>query len=181
MQVQGSLAKIHTKSGTGKNGKPWTAYRLGVDTGKGELEWFGYGFKAPTVNEGSVVEFDAEEGKYGADVVEGTLKLIKKDAPAAKKFKAAANNKDDSIVRQSSTGYAIEVVRTMIENDLVPIPAKAKRYDWYLELLEEVTDRIFVANRDPKSLDDILADRDDLVEDEDPEDAFAEDDDWEPV
>lgn len=179
MQVQGNLAKIHTKSGQGKRG-PWTAYRLGVDTGGADLEWFGYGFEAPKVTEGSTIEFEAEEGKFGKDVVEGSLKLLKKTAPAAKKFAAKDDTRQDSIVRQNATSTAANVLNGMITHDIVPVPAKAKRFDWYLELLEELTDRLFVANRTPKTLDEILADKDDLA-DEGEDEAFADDDDWEPV
>lgn len=181
MQVQGILTNINQKSGRSAKG-PWTLYRIGIQKdGGGELEWYGYGFDAPTVTEGSVVSFEAEEGKAGLQVKKGTLKLEKKTSAVAKKFNAAQDVKQDSIVRQNATSTAVQILNGMIAAEIVKIPAQNKRYDWYLAQLDELVNRLFLANREPMSVEDV---RELLGEDvlEDAEDADpSEGDDWEAV
>jgi len=184
MRIQGVLKKIHAKSGQGKNG-PWTAYSLGIDTdGSDNIKWFRFGFKAPAVSEGSMIAFDAVEDKPGMFSVSGPLSIDKAHStPAAVKISSGNDQKQDSIVRQSSTDKAIQVARDMVDLGIVSLPAKKQdKYDFYLALIDTLTDRYFVSNRDPKTLEDLSKDDTDESEDAFDESAPADEDDgWSPV
>lgn len=181
MKVTGSLASINQKQGRSAKG-PWTLYRIAIDKGDGsDWEWYGFGFDKPEASEGSVVSFEAEEGKGGMQVKKGTFKLESKTSPAAKSFTSANDTKQDSIVRQNATSTAVAILNGMIAADCIgKLPAANKRYDWYLAQLDELTNRLFLANREPLSADEVR----ELVG-EDPEetavDETADDDDWEAV
>lgn len=178
--VSGVLRHIKSKHGTSKNGKDWTAYRIGVEMDNGELEWFGAGFNAPKVTEGTYVSFEAEDGRFGMDV-KGNIKA-KKAPPKKAASSLVADLRQDSIVRQNACGTASRIVSDMITHTIIKPPGKVnERYDWYLEMVEEVTDKLFVGNRNPKTLEDITAGEPD-AEEVDPDDPFAgmdDDDDWE--
>lgn len=180
MQVTGTLKSINQKHGKGKNG-PWTLYRIGVDTGKPDYEWFGFGFEAPKVAEGSLISFEATEGKYGWDADPATVKLEKKASAVAQKYNATQDTKQDSIVRQNATSTAVAALNTMIANDFFKLPPMAKRYDWYLAQLDELVNRLFLANREPLSPEEVRAALGDEEVEEAIDEGAADDDDWEPV
>lgn len=180
MQVSGNLTKINQKSGRSARG-PWTLYSLGIDsTGDGNVTWYGYGFDAPKVTEGSIVSFEAEDDNGRLKVKKDTLKLEKKTAPAAKKFAAGDSDKQDSIVRQNATSTAAVILNGMIANEVVKLPVQAKRYDFYLELLDELTNRLFLANRHALSAEEVAelvgGDAADAENEAEPAD-----EDWDPV
>lgn len=181
MRVQGNLSKINQKSGRSAKG-PWTLYSIGVDTdGTDNLKWYSYGFDAPKVSEGSFVSFEVEDNNGREQVKKGSLTLEKKTAAVAQKFNSAQDIKQDSIVRQNATSTAVNILNGMIAAEIVKVPAANKRYDWYLEQLDELTNRLFLANREPMSVEDVRV----LVGDVAIEDAIdeggPEDDDWIPV
>jgi hypothetical protein len=172
--VRGVLKKITAKSGVGAKG-PWTLYNLGISIdGSDDYHWFKYGFSKPDVIEGTYVVFDVVEspGYPGQFQVQGTINVDKEktaDAAAGAAAPAAGGSKfsgrgkpddvQDSIVRQSSEAHAIAALDSMMANGVVSVPkAKAKAYEFYTTLLEELTTKFFVANRKAKTLDQIAAD-----------------------
>lgn len=180
-QVTGLLKKVNVKSGKSARG-PWTAYSIGIDSdGSDSLTWYGCGFDKPDASEGSFVTFKAEEDAKGYLKVSGPISIEKNaTAPAAKAYSAGADTRTDSIIRQNSTGHAVAMATAMVEHGLVNVPkAVNARYDFFIGLVDELTDHIFVKSREPKSVDDIL----NGVE-PDPEDLSPEpddDDDYNPV
>lgn len=156
MKIQGVLKKISAKSGTSKKG-PWTAYSLGIDRGTGDLTWVRYGFKAPGVTEGSAVSFDAKEDNDGNLKVQGEISVDKK---ATAKAAVSEDHRSDSIVRQNASSTAARVVRDMIDVGAVVLPKAANaKYDAYLEVLKEVTDFLFLSNRNAPTVAELQADR----------------------
>jgi len=184
MKVTGQITKLHTKSGTAKSGKPWTLYSLGVDTdGSGELKWYGFGFSKPNVDEGSFVEFEAEEKNGRFDVVKDTLKLAKKTSASAKKFASGNDARQDSIVRQNACSTAAAILNGMLTTGVIEAPkTKTKKFDWYMEMLFEITNRLFLQNREPMSIEDVqeLLGVDEGEDVDDDADDGPSDDDWEP-
>ena len=181
MKVQGNLVKIHQKTGRSAKGN-WTLYSLGVDTeGNDNITWYSYGFKAPTVSEGSFISFEVEKNGDREQVKAGSVQLEKKTAAVAQKYVAGQDVKQDSIVRQNATSTAVNILNGMIAAEIVKLPAANKRYDWYLAQLDELVNRLFLANREPMSVEDVRV----LVGGDAIEDAVDEggpsDDDWEPV
>jgi len=148
--------------------------------GDGELEWYSYGFDAPKVSEGSLVSFEVVEENGRKKVKPSSLKLEKKTSPAVKKFVAGDTDKQDSIVRQNATSTAAVILNGMIAHDIVKLPAPAKRYDFYLELLDEIVNRLFLANRNAPSVEEVQA----LVnkgEADAVDEGGPTDEDWDPV
>lgn len=177
MQAKGLLKKISAKSGTSKHG-PWTAYSFLLEE-NGEEVWYRYGFEAPTVTEGSVVMFSYNEDGKGNKKVDGDVKV---DKTASRKAAVKGSSRDDSIVRQNACTHATKVAHDLVSLGLVSMPkTKNKGYDAYLELIDELTDRFFIANRNAKSVEELAEDA--VSEDVDEDAAFDEDDDdvWKPV
>jgi hypothetical protein len=132
-----------------------------VDVGDGNLSWFQYGFDAPQVTEGSYVSFETSEPKPGVFKVSGEV-TVDKSAPAVARAAASGlsgSAKDNSIVRQNSTGHAARVVSDMITHGVIVLPknAKGKLFDLYMDYLTEVTNRIFLSNINAASAEDIIA------------------------
>ena len=180
MQVQGVLSKISSKQGTGANGKPWTAYSLGVDNGDGSLTWYRSGFDKPEVTEGSYVKFSAKETKPGIFTVDGDV-AVDKSRRAEKAVQAASVSSDtrqNSIVRQNATSTAALIVNNMVTAGVVKLPAKGKAFDAYLELVQDVANRIFLVNIDPPTPEELKKQYGEAtnaeVEAEDTDDYWAE-------
>lgn len=182
-KVTGQLVKIYSKSGTNAKGK-WTAYRLGVDLGTGELEWFNCGFEAPKVTEGSRIAFNTKADDRGGRAVDGAISVDKTQsaAPASGGNKNNFRRNDDevqnSIVRQNATTSAYNIARDMIQLEVVKLPAAGKRYDFYLELIDRVTNHLYVQNRSPKTVEELASEG---LDDSAVDMGSAEDEDWIPV
>lgn len=160
MQVNGTLTAIKAKTGVSQKG-PWTAYSIGVTDDNGSLSWYQNGFTAPSVTEGSNVTFETAPGsKEGSVKVVGAITVNKTAQPQARGAVASALSGDarqNSIVRQNSTGHAVAIVASMLANGVVKLPAKGKAFDAYLELVNEVTNRIFLSNINAPSSEQLLA------------------------
>jgi hypothetical protein len=159
MQVNGVLKRISEKSGTSAKG-PWTAYSIcvGPEGNNDNDTWYRAGFKAPKVNEGSVVTFEADENGQ----VKGAIAVDKSATAKVAKTASAPPGSDarqNSIVRQNATTTASRVARDMIECGAFDLPkTKSKRYDAYLELVNELANHFFPTLINPPSLEELAED-----------------------
>lgn len=132
--VTGKVETVQIKRET-KDGKPMRTplYSLKVD-GK----WYGCGFDKPDTQEGAVIQFEANDGKYGAEVVKGTIKAG--TAKAVQQVQQKADDRQLSIIYQSQHRDAVEAVNFAIDHGFVKLPAKAAdQYDVYLGLINDLT------------------------------------------
>jgi len=126
-------------------------------------EWYGTGAKnPPSFDEGDYIEFTfTRNGKFmnmDPSSVQKKEASVSSGAKVSSFAKKSAGGKDDywakkeerdanvqaSINWQSSRNAAIAAVGAMIQNDVVSMPsAKAKRYDVFMALVDEVTTRYF--------------------------------------
>ena len=169
-QVNGLVLKrISKKSGRSDRG-PWEAYSLcvGPEGNDDNDDWYRNGFKAPAAAEGSVVSFEYEE-KDGNRTVKGAINVDKaKTAAVAKKGGGVSNDaRQNSIVRQNSTTTATAIATAMIANEIVKLPAQAKRYDFFLELINGIADHLFPTLINPPSLEELKGEGVELPDKED--------------
>lgn len=83
MSTVAFVEKVNSKSGTGRNGKPYTLYSMKLSDKEGnELPgWYQCGFSAPPCKEGDYVKLEATPKGNNFDVVDGTIK-VSKNPPA---------------------------------------------------------------------------------------------------
>jgi hypothetical protein len=123
-----TIESITTKTVTTKYG-PKPAYSI-----KAGGEWFNYGFKKPTFNEGDEVDFKYSETSYGKEVDGSSVRLISKGegkvagpsstapvapskpfyGPSPKVFPIPPLHGDRAIVRQNSITNATKLVMDSI-------------------------------------------------------------------
>jgi hypothetical protein len=115
-------------------------------------EWYGTFETDYTDKEGCTVEFEsAKKGNFLN--VKGDVKVV----GAAKQVKSSGGNisadaRQSSIVLQSSTRTAADIVIGALQADAVALPsAKAKKFDTILGLIDEVTERIYNNCINPES------------------------------
>ena len=179
MQVSGILNKIAAKAGNTK-GRDWTKYALCVEDGNGAETWYHYGFKKPDVTEGSYISFDAVSPKEGFYNVNGevTIDKSRKAQTAVKVAQVTSDTRQNSIVRQNATSTAAAIVNSMVTLGVVKLPAKGKAFDAYLELVQDVANRIFLVNINPPTAEELQKQYgdvgDDAPEAEDTDDYWAE-------
>lgn len=160
-KVTGVLESISAKKGVNaKNGKPWTAYSIQVDTG-GSKVWYRYGFEAPLAKEGSLVSFDVIEDKPGffKVVSDITVEKAQTAAPAIAAIHVLADNKQNSIVRQNATSTAAKIVSDMIGHGVIKLPAKGSNFDLYMKYVKEVSESVFLMNILPETREELMAAR----------------------
>lgn len=138
-------------------------------------EWFStYKDHYPEL-EGKTVEVTlAKKGKYWN--VKGKPAVVAMSASAAKQGGASSASYDDkqnSIVLQSSYKTGAEVLGTILSNGLVSVPTKkADQYDFVLNLLDEIALRIFSRASNATEF---------VAQEEDPNPAPADDADYNPL
>lgn len=145
--------------------------------------FFGLG-KAPVTsfNEGDYIEFEANE-KRAVDV--NSIRVTKPTAPttatvsgvsAAKQAFGKEDNRQKSIVLQSSRKDAIELLKVMVSAGAIELPkTKDKAQTAILAYVEEYTDRFFLdtMNVDERSTERVEEEVTELG-DVDPSDAFGD-------
>jgi hypothetical protein len=166
---QGFLTKLTSKSGSGKRG-PWTVYsgRVEKDDGTEYDNWLGFGFDSPPCKEGDYVKIEAEKdakGYFKVSKVEVLKNPPAKSAPVAtatgQKEGSYVDNRQSSIHYQSSRKDAIEIVKTLISMDALPITAaktkagEAKRYEEIMALVDKLTVRYFHDTQSQRLLESV--------------------------
>lgn len=157
--VEGFLTEVESKTGVGKGGKPWAVYR-----GQIQGHWYSFGFEKPPVSKGDYVRAEIGTVKGYEQVVRAeriTAPEAQKPLPgigqsvnnasgnAANNFVATPSggyqDRNSSIVYQSSRKDALEFVKLLRAEDALPISVaktaagKAKRYDELLALVDKIT------------------------------------------
>jgi hypothetical protein len=154
--VEGIVDKYNTRQlGNGK-----TAYSLLVrQEGEEDGSWYGFYTNNPGDCEGKVVSFRAtDKGNFkNADaksfkvVGEATAaqQVVKKPAASRAGRGGTFDNRQASIVMQSSSKTAVDLLNLMVASDAVHLgaakgeKAAQKRYDALMELYEELTIRLY--------------------------------------
>ena len=167
---QGFISKISTKTGAGKRG-PWTLYsgKIEKEDGTEYDDWISFGFDKPNAVEGDYVKVTTEADNKGYQKVTSLEKL--KNAPA-KSGKGAASGKNSdvaapsgakerSIHYQSARKDAIEVLRTLMQVDALPLSSaktkagETKRYEEIMALVDKLTVRYFHDTETQRILDTV--------------------------
>ena len=165
----GFVLKKNSKSGTGKGGKPWTAWSIRLEDKDGNEipKWFRFGFKNPQLKEGDYVRFSCSEVNDQFATVDGdTLQVSKNPPDRAKKDQGGQpsaggsgstgggsgyNSQEQRADRawHASRGNAIDLVNVMLAHDGLPVSAasskagKAKRYEEIMEFVDKITTKFF--------------------------------------
>ena len=164
MSVIAFVQKLNTKSGTNRNGRPYTLYSMKLaDKDGNELPgWYNCGFEAPPCKEGDYVKLESTPKGSNFDVVKGSVQ-VSKNPPARVQPQrqrssggsaAPASNKDygqtqKNIHYQNSRTAAIEVVGLLLEHDALPMStAKGKagaaaRFDEIVASVNKLTVQYF--------------------------------------
>lgn len=154
------VQKVNTKSGTNRNGNPYTLFSLKLaDKDGNELPgWYQCGFDRPVCKEGDYVKLDATPKGNNFDVVKGSIK-VSKNPPAAPVQAASSSpatggaksggRTQQNIHYQNSRTAAIELVGLLIDNKALPlVKADSKagvtaRYDVILDSVNKLTVQLF--------------------------------------
>lgn len=139
--ISGTVSKINYADRSGRR-----VYSVNVDG-----QWYG-GFwnDRPNCNEGDSVEFEATQNGRFWNANPPTLRVVSSQpaAPTGNSSAAGAassnsggDSRQNSIVYQSSRGDAIELLKVLLEQDLVSLPTKkADKMGAVLNLVDELTD-----------------------------------------
>jgi len=123
-QITGLVTKLNMKTKTNA-GKPMKspAYSILLD----DTTWYNMGFDAPTCGEGDVITFDYTGSTYGREGKFGTVTIETGGAsakPSAKVAVQKADNRQESIVYQSSLKTATEIIGLALANECLTLPSK---------------------------------------------------------
>lgn len=137
MLINGVVSKINSANRAGR-----TVYSVQVN---GQY-YGGFWNDAPKCQEGDNVQFDATQNGQYWNANPNTMQVV--SAPAAPAASAPAtggrsfnDNRQDSIVFQSSRKDAIQLVGIMLANDALTLPAKkADKYSVLVDIVRELTD-----------------------------------------
>jgi len=182
--VTGIIQEIRRKPVSG--GK--TAYDIVVGG-----QTYGYGLYPPKTNEGDYVRFEVDESRGYKNVARNSLKVSKNKPPAEAVAEAQStapkknsegasfDARQDSIVRQSSTQYAVAYLGVLAQAGALAVPAtKGKQQEYMDTLLAKYTQHFYEANSGLKWKDISPSAPKEEAEDEDsPEEQAPDDAPWE--
>lgn len=133
MSTVAFVQKVNSKSGTNRNGNPYTLYSLKLSDKDGnELPgWYQCGFDRPPCKEGDYVKLEATPKGNNFDVVKGSIK-VSKNPPAAPTPRSSSpsgasgtskggGRTQQNIHYQNSRTAAIGVVELLIDNKALPL------------------------------------------------------------
>lgn len=205
MILTGFIQNTSSRSGTGRNGKKWTAYNAEIRDVDGVVTKLSFGFTRPTVSEGDFVSLDAfdkdgfltvdestiqrkdppkqaPQGTSGNGVIDSAQGNYAEEKPA--QFNRQTNPVDAArMTYNASRDAAIAVVDLLLRNDaLVHSKAKnkggeAQRYAEITAALDKLTVR-FYHDAMAQRLLDVVADEG--IIDTAPSSQLPEDDETQP-
>lgn len=160
MSTIGFVQKINSKSGTNRNGKPYTlsSMKLSDKDGNELPGWYQFGFEKPSCKEGDYVKLEATPKGNNWEIVKGSVKVSKNPPAAPRKERqeagASGGSKDygqtqKNIHYQNSRTAAIEVIGLLLENDALPMSAakskagQSARFDEILSSVNKLTVQYF--------------------------------------
>lgn len=136
MQTTG-IVEVVSEKHESNAGKPFRTPLYSVKMN--DEQWYGCGFKNPNVQQGDNITFLFEtDGQYkNMDV--GTIVKAATSAGSGTKARAVSpDQRQQSIVYQSSRKDAINLLTIAVNHDLVKLP-KASAYDTLLGLVDDLT------------------------------------------
>jgi hypothetical protein len=179
MEKQGTVQKVYSREI--KGGK--TSYSLGIGDSPDAMDWFGFYTNRPNCNEGDVVSFRyTESGNFkNADIksfkVVSTGSVAQPSASASNSSARPAkgghvDNRQSSIIVQSATRNATDLLRLMLDQDAVNLPSaksktkaqQAKVYDALMGLHAELTAALYKRAANPQEFLDEMSAADEEVE-----------------
>ena len=145
--VEAVSAKTETKAGK-KLRSPMYSFKL--DDGN----WYGCGFDNPHINKGMTVFFNFEEGQYGKQAVVSSMEVVEeaatKPATAGGPATSYSNDRQNSIVCQSSRNDALEFAKLAQETGALVLPtSKANKLEALEAFVEMYTDKFAYAALNP--------------------------------
>lgn len=161
-QVTGYVEKVNERQGP----KGRTYSLLIRPQAGGDGEWYGFYTNRPAVSEGQLVRFAFTRKGQWLNAEPKTVEVIedagatKAAAPATSGAKAGRTFTDDrqnSIVMQSSSKTAVDLLNVLISAGAVHLgktdtkAAASKKYDALMELHEELTLRLFHRATQPEA------------------------------
>lgn len=150
VDIIGDVVKIAKREGQGARG-PWTAYNV-LLAEKGKETWVSFGFELPGFGPGDRIKTSGflKDGKYLTYTKGAEVKV--KAGGANKQANASENSssggyqdRNASIVYQSSRKDAIALVEILLANDSLPVSGaksktgEAKRFDEILAFVDKLT------------------------------------------
>lgn len=166
MEVIGYVSKIGTRNGTGRNGKPYTAYNVQLTDADGNIRYVGWGFNSPTFGEGTWIKTTVEQnGDYlnykgapvetkqaGAPATAPTTQTgsgQQSGAQSRNGYWEAREQRDIEITQpriqyQAARRDAVQLVTAMLAANALPISAaqgktgESKRYEQILEFVDKI-------------------------------------------
>ena len=154
-RVEGVVQKIHTKTGTGKQG-PWTLYRVLIAD-----EWYGCGFEKPKFSEGQNVEIEWAEDQYGKNVKRS--KVLASAPPASAPSSGGGSSGSDYATGAAwgnACNVAANLIAAMASVDALPLSAatnkgaRAKRYAEFQECFDKLRVELY---NDSQDIERVLA------------------------
>ena len=181
-EITGIIQEIRKKSVAG--GK--TAYDIVVGG-----QAYGNGLYPPKAGEGDYVKFEVDESRGYKNVARNSLKVSKTKPPAEAVAAAAAtapqvsstgasfDARQDSIVRQSSTEYAVAYLGVLAQAGALAVPGTKGKVQEYMDtLLNKYIQTFYEANTGLKWKSISPGGDKEEDADETPDEAAPEDDNW---
>lgn len=156
----GFVKKVNTKSGTNRNGRPYTltSMKLQDENGNEVPGWFRNGFDRLPCNEGDYVKLDADEKNGNFEIRKGSIKIAPAGkAPAAPPAaprgggatQTGGGQTQKNIHYQNSRTCAVSVVEVLLANDALPMSAakskagQSARYEAVTAMIDKLTVQYF--------------------------------------
>lgn len=152
--VSGEVSVVIVKNET-KTGKPLRSPLYSINMND---TWFNFGFDNPKISKGDNVSFEANKDTYGMVGDASSVVVNDNSGSAAASVGGTVaykpdNNRQNSIVYQSSRKDAINVVGILLENEAIVLPAKKDKMDVILALVDTITEEYAVAAISPEIKD----------------------------
>jgi hypothetical protein len=156
-EVSGEVSVVVIKNQT-KSGKPLRSPLYSINMND---TWFNFGFDNPKVSKGDSVSFEAKKDQYGmvgdASSVVVNSSVGNSAGSSVAVVATSSNNRQNSIVYQSSRKDAINVVGILLDVDAISLPAKKDKMDVILSLVDTITEEYAVAALNPEINDKATA------------------------
>lgn len=160
METQGTVEKIHAKTGNGKKG-PWTRYSALIGG-----DWYVVGFNKPSFEEGDNVSVKYEETQYGKEIKGGSILAKGADTPPSAKGSAPSgatynpSDRDKGMQWGNASNVAATLICKMVDADCLPL-SEAKgasgtktRHKQFMDFFNKLRVELYEDGRD---IDRVLA------------------------
>lgn len=131
MSIIAFVEKINSKSGTNRNGKPYTLYSMKLaDKDGNELPgWYQLGFDKPVCKEGDYVKLEATPKGNNFDVVKGTVQVSKNPPAKAPTQRSSGGGGGGTPAKTKTSDLFGEIGGYNTEDDIRRMSYSAARHD----------------------------------------------------